>query len=247
MLTGTDSDETGRMIGRGCSPGGIAAHRGICTGSGSRFPLLVAAATIAVHAASAAGLPAMANEHLTDPTSRQAGALPARMASAPEKPVALRTSFISETRIGLLAQDPWSPEAQTGALHGEVLFARPFRPRNALMRYFTPRPHIGASFNLGSRTSFMFAGLSWNIDLSPRVFVEASFGGALHDGHRGGVLRDNQAALGCAPLFRESASLGYRFSERLSFIATVEHYDNAGLCSENRGLTNIGARFGYSF
>ena len=164
-----------------------------------------------------------------------------------EKPVALRASFIAETRLGLLAQDPWSPEAQTGALHGEVLFARPFQPTDPLMRYFTPQPHIGASFNLGSRTSFVFAGLSWNIDLSPRVFIEASFGGALHDGHRGGILREDRAALGCSPLFRESASLGYRFSERLSFMATVEHYGNAGLCTENRGLTNIGARFGYSF
>ena len=168
-------------------------------------------------------------------------------AKALEKPVALRTSFISETRLGLLAQDPWSPEAQTGALHGEVLFARPFQPTDPLMRYFTPQPHIGASFNLGSRTSFVFAGLTWNIDLSPRVFIEASFGGALHDGHRGGVLREDRAALGCSPLFRESASLGYRFSERLSFMATVEHYGNAGLCQENRGLTNIGARFGYRF
>ncbi|KPQ10709.1 MAG: Lipid A 3-O-deacylase (PagL) [Saliniramus fredricksonii] len=247
MLTGMDSDDTGRMIGRGFSPGGIATHRGISNDSSSRFPLLVAATTIAVHVASAAGLPAMAAEHRADPVSRHAGAMPASMAKAPEKPVALRTSFISETRLGLLAQDPWSPEAQTGALHGEVLFARPVRPSDPLMRYFTPQPHIGASFNLGSRTSFVFAGLSWNIDLSPRVFVEASFGGALHDGHRGGVLRDNQAALGCAPLFRESASLGYRFSERLSFMATVEHYGNAGLCSQNRGLTNIGARFGYSF
>ncbi|MCC5977690.1 MAG: acyloxyacyl hydrolase [Salinarimonas sp.] len=170
-----------------------------------------------------------------------------RTPKALDKPVAMRTSFIAETRFGLLAQDPWSPEAQTGALHAELLFARPFTPTDPLMRYFTPQPHIGASFNLGSRTSFVFAGLSWNIDLSPRVFIEATFGGALHDGHRGGVVRDDQAALGCAPLFRESASLGYRFSERLSFMATVEHYGNAGLCSENRGLTNIGARFGYTF
>jgi lipid A 3-O-deacylase len=249
MLTGTDPDGTGRLNGHECGPGGIAPPRGICAGATSRAPLVAAALTVAIaaHLTAAASMPALASEHLADPVSQQARALPVSMAKAPEKPVALRTSFISETRLGLLAQDPWSPEAQTGALHGEVLFARPFEPRNALMRYFTPQPHIGASFNLGSRTSFVFAGLSWNIDLSPRVFVEASFGGALHDGHRGGVLRDNQAALGCAPLFRESASLGYRFSERLSFMATVEHYGNAGLCSENRGLTNIGARFGYSF
>lgn len=247
MLTKTDPDDAGRIIGRGRRAGSITLPCMIGTSAVLRCTLFAAALIIAMSVASISGPPAMASEHVSEAVFPEAQALPARTATHPEKPVALRTSFISETRLGLLAQDPWSPEAQSTALHGEVLFARPFAPSDPLMRYFTPQPHIGASFNLGSRTSFIFAGLSWNIDLSPRVFVEASFGGALHDGHRGGVLRNDRAALGCAPLFRESASLGYRFSERLSLMATVEHYGNAGLCAENRGLTNIGARFGYSF
>jgi hypothetical protein len=30
-------------------------------------------------------------------------------------------------------------------------------------------------------------------------------------------------------------------------MATVEHMSNAGLCSQNRGLTNVGVRLGYTF
>ncbi len=236
--------QAGMCYGTSRMNNGTASSRDDASGAGAVMRMALAVPIIAF-CGIGAGNGAHATEQLRLAASAPSFAKP--FEKPLDKPVALRTSFIAETRLGLLAQDPWSPEAQTGAVLAEVLFAQPFTPGNPLMRYFTPQPHIGASFNLGSRTSFVFAGLSWNIDLSPRVFVEASFGGALHDGHRGGVVRDDQAALGCAPLFRESASLGYRFSERLSFMATVEHYGNAGFCSENRGLTNIGARFGYSF
>ena len=30
-------------------------------------------------------------------------------------------------------------------------------------------------------------------------------------------------------------------------MATIEHLSNAGACGQNRGLTNVGARLGYSF
>jgi lipid A 3-O-deacylase len=58
---------------------------------------------------------------------------------------------------------------------------------------------------------------------------------------------DGRVALGCSPLFRESGSIGVRLSANWSLLATVEHLSNAGLCDQNRGLTNIGARVGYSF
>ncbi len=171
-----------------------------------------------------------------------------RLWADPPPPIALRPSFISQTRFGMFAQDPWSPEGGSANVHGEILFAKPFTPRDLFASYFVPHPHVGASLNLAGRTSFAFAGLTWNVDVTPDIFVEASLGGAVHDGHRGGdPIRDNQAALGCTGSLRESASLGYRINDRLSFMATVEHYGNAGLCAENRGLTNIGARIGYSF
>lgn len=165
----------------------------------------------------------------------------------PPTPVALRTAFISEVRLGAFAHDPWSPEKGSANLHGEILFAKPFTPADLFLSYFVPRPHIGGSLNSDGKTSFAFVGLTWTIDITPQIFVEASFGGAVHNGETGNVVPTDRSALGCSPLFRESASLGYRFNENWSVMATVEHLSNAGLCSQNRGLTNVGARIGYSF
>ena len=46
---------------------------------------------------------------------------------------------------------------------------------------------------------------------------------------------------------REAASIGYRFAPNWSVLATVEHLSNAGLCDDNRGLTNVGAKLSYHF
>jgi hypothetical protein len=54
-------------------------------------------------------------------------------------------------------------------------------------------------------------------------------------------------ALGCHVLFRESASIGFDVTETWRIMGTVEHHSNAGLCDENRGLTNAGVRIGYKF
>lgn len=156
-------------------------------------------------------------------------------------------SFLSEVRIGGSAHDPWSPEQGSANLTGEILFAKPFAPADLFTSYFVPRPHIGGSLNFDDKTSFAYAGLTWTVDITPRFFVEGSFGGAIHDGATGRVAPIDRNALGCSPLFRESGSVGVRLSANWSVMATVEHLSNAGLCSQNRGLTNIGARLGYTF
>jgi lipid A 3-O-deacylase len=159
-------------------------------------------------------------------------------------------SFLSEVRFGLSAQDPWGNEGRDGSanLTGEILFAKPFTASDLFTSYFIPRPHIGGSVNFDGRTSFAYAGLSWTIDITPNLFVEGSFGGAIHNGKDHPVSElDRHQALGCSPLFRESGSVGVRLSANWSVMATVEHLSNAGACSENRGLTNVGARVGYSF
>ena len=53
--------------------------------------------------------------------------------------------------------------------------------------------------------------------------------------------------LGCSVLFRESASIGVMVTETASVMATIEHASNANLCADNRGLTNMGIRFGWTF
>jgi lipid A 3-O-deacylase len=156
-------------------------------------------------------------------------------------------SFVSEVRVGGTAHDPWSPEKGSANLTGEILFAKPFTPADLFTSYFVPRPHIGGSLNFDGRTSFAYAGLTWTVDITPRFFIEGSFGGAVHNGETGRIVPLDRNALGCSPLFRESGSVGVRLSANWSVMATIEHLSNAGLCAQNRGLTNIGARIGYTF
>ena len=163
--------------------------------------------------------------------------------AAPAQPMA----FASELRIGASAQDPWSRERNAASVTGEVLLPKPAAAANLFTSYFVPRPHFGGSLSAAGRTSFAYAGLTWSADVTRAVFLEASLGGAVHNGSTSDAVAPDRSALGCSPLFRESASLGFRLSAKWSMVATVEHLTNAGLCSQNRGLTNLGARLGYTF
>jgi lipid A 3-O-deacylase len=156
--------------------------------------------------------------------------------------------FLSEFRFGFSAQDPWGRESRPGGFSGEMLFAKPFEPADLFASYFVPRPHIGGSASAGGRTSSAYAGLTWSIDVVPRVFVEASLGGALHDQSSNpfeAALRGQGSS--CSPLFREAGAVGIRLSRNWSVMALVEHMSNGGGCADSRGLTNFGARLGYSF
>lgn len=110
------------------------------------------------------------------------------------------------------------------------------------------RPHVGATVNFGGLESMAYAGLSWTVPVGDTpIFVEASLGGALHNGTLSGAVTPLRN-LGCPVLFRESASLGWNFTDAASVMLTVEHASHAGLCgANNRGLTNLGVRFGYKF
>ena len=110
-----------------------------------------------------------------------------------------------------------------------------------------PRPHVGGMAATGGGTSYGYAGLTWSVDLTRSVFVEAALGGAVSNAPAGPYGPVNRSAMGCRGAFREAASLGIRLTPQLSVMGTVEHLSNAGLCSQNRGLSQIGMRVGYSF
>lgn len=156
-------------------------------------------------------------------------------------------NVFSELRFGASAHEISGPESGSLAITGEVLFAKPFQLANPAYDFLIPRLHLGGSLNTAGDTSFAYAGFTWTYDITQRFFVEASFGGAIHDGDTGYVVSAGRNALGCSPLFRESLGLGYRFTENWSVVANVEHMSNAGLCDNNRGLTNVGAKVGYRF
>jgi lipid A 3-O-deacylase len=162
-------------------------------------------------------------------------------------PTAQNENFVSEVRLGGFAHDPNSPERGSVDLNGEVLFAKPATSENPIVNALIPRPHVGATVNFAGKTSQAYAGATWDYDITDRIFAEASFGGSVNDGKTGNIVPPGFNKVGCNALFRESASLGYRVTEHWSVMGTVEHSSNAGLCPQNRGLTNVGARIGYSF
>jgi lipid A 3-O-deacylase len=184
----------------------------------------------------------------TGPLLAAATALAADVAAPayPRESAVYAPPILSEMRLGFSAQDPSGPEKGSYNFTGEVLTSKFWRT-NDWTDVFIPRLHAGGSVNFRGDTSFAYAGFTWTFDITPKFFVEGSFGGAVHNGDTSVTGRPDHNALGCSPLFRESASVGLRFDERWSLIGTVEHMSNAGLCSQNRGLTNIGVRLGYSF
>ncbi len=182
--------------------------------------------------------------------ARAADASRAAQVHLPDPVIPGRQSLFSEIRLGGSVHEMDGPESGSANLTGEILFAKPFTAADLFTSYFVPRPHVGASVNLRGDTSFAYAGLSWTYDLTSWLFVEGTFGGAVHNGNTDPLkarIPVNENALGCSPLFRESGSVGVRLSTNWSVMATIEHMSNAGLCAQNRGLTNVGARVGYTF
>jgi hypothetical protein len=156
-------------------------------------------------------------------------------------------AWISELRGGLFAHGPGTREGGSVDVNGELLFVKPFAWSAPSTSFLIPRLHIGGTFNTAGDTSQLYAGFTWTYDFTSKIFVDGSVGVGFHDGKTGRIVPHDRLSLGCSPLFRESASLGYRLSENWSVMATVEHISNAGLCHKNQGLTDYGIRLGYTF
>jgi hypothetical protein len=155
------------------------------------------------------------------------------------------SSLIDEVRLGALAHSFDNSNAEDGVdLNLEVLFRRPSGSYGSALLDLAlrPRVHLGASVNTAGDTSQVYAGLTWDVQLAPRLSLELTFGAALHDGPTDGGLEDSY---GCSVNFRESASLGYALDERWTLYGTVSHMSNADLCAHNTGLTSVGIRLGY--
>lgn len=163
-------------------------------------------------------------------------------------PASAGDDWIDEVRLGVY--DHNTPafgtrhETSNPDINAEALFNSP----DWLSWAFAPRPIVGANISTGGGTSIGYAGLAWTWDFTPSLFLEGSFGGAIHNGHTseptGSRDRNNY---GCRVMFHESASLGYRLTSSTSVMLTVDHMSNASLCDSNPGLTDAGVRLGYAF
>jgi cob(I)alamin adenosyltransferase len=153
---------------------------------------------------------------------------------------------VDEVRAGAFKQAIDNAHGEgTGAMNLEVLggrFAGGYE--NSILDFFlTPRPHVGTTIAFGKTDEFYF-GVTWDARLIGNSFLEASFGGAAHDG----PLHELEiSSYGCQVNFRESASLGLALTPDWRLMGTLDHMSNAGLCGNNRGLTNAGVRLGIKF
>jgi hypothetical protein len=151
---------------------------------------------------------------------------------------------LDEVRGGVYAHGVDSaPEEGSIDLNLELLTSR----LSGSAAWYVPRLHLGTTINTDGDTSHAYGGFTWDFILGEHFFLEATFGGGVHNGDTGDSAPPGENALGCSVLFRESASLGFRVSENWSVMGTVEHLSNAGLCDANRGITNAGGRIGYRF
>ena len=164
--------------------------------------------------------------------------------------------WLSEIRVGAIKHAvsiTGSRSKETGIdANMEVLFGSP----SWFNILWSPRPHLGANFNTSStNTDFVYTGLTWEWRSWRSIFIDASFGFAIHNGilkNDAGVVFPpdvgRKRELGTRFLFRESIEIGVAVTEHHSLSIIWDHLSNAGLFGEqNEGLDNIGIRYGYRF
>jgi lipid A 3-O-deacylase len=194
--------------------------------------------------------PAMAKAGKSNPPAQKAPS--AETAQMPPSKDG-KWGWLSEARLGILMHSaPIStstPKEKGVDGNLEVLFTSP----GWLNWLWSPRPHIGASFNASSDdTDQLYAGLTWEWEPLQDFFIDASFGFSGHNGrlHIDGADEDSgrRREFGCKVLFRESLELGYRLTKRHSLSAIWDHISHGGLCDdENEGMDNAGIRYGYRY
>jgi hypothetical protein len=167
-------------------------------------------------------------------------------------PALAQDKLVDELRLGLLRHDAgiFGTHKEDGVdFNGELRFVSP----DFLRIIGAPRPHFGISVNSNGNTDQAYAGLTWTFVLfrnlasaEDSLFLDASFGGAVHDGH----IRTNdvdQKELGSRFEFRESLEIGWRFTPSQSISILLDHISNASLGVKNEGMDGLGVRYGIKF
>jgi lipid A 3-O-deacylase len=162
------------------------------------------------------------------------------------------TKLVDEVRLGVLRHDAgiFGDHKEPGVdFNGELLFVSP----DFLKPIGAPRPDLGVLVNSAGATSQAYAGLTWSFTLlrglaskEDSLFLDASLGGAVHDGSIR-TDRFNRKSLGSRFEFRESLELGWRFTPAQSISAILTHISNANLGVKNEGMDDIGLRYGIKF
>ncbi len=156
---------------------------------------------------------------------------------------------IKEVRAGVTGSIQARSTFEPGFFPTVALYFDPLDRANAVTWKDTllrPRVNVGASISTAGEASQVFAGLAWTVDITDRFYLELGFGGAAHNGDN----KDdgtNGPKLGCAVMFRESAAAGFRLTDKLDLVASIDHSSNADLCDPNDGISHAGLSLAYKF
>jgi lipid A 3-O-deacylase len=132
------------------------------------------------------------------------------------------------------------------------------RPVTALWLIGTPRLVLGGALNTAGKTSQVYVAIDKQLDLFKQVFsredavfVEGTIGGVWHNGKlnvsNNPSLDAHWKSHGSRFLFRPGLAVGYRFNERWSLAASLNHISNANLAKPNQGMNDIGLLLGMRF
>ncbi|RWX75479.1 acyloxyacyl hydrolase [Neorhizobium lilium] len=153
-----------------------------------------------------------------------------------------------ELRFGVSASIQSGGTREDGLFTTATVFFDPFGANEAQGlkdKILHPRIHAGAIISTSGETDQIFAGFTWTVDVTDRLFIDLGFGGALNNG----TLHDSDdgPSVGCHALFHESLAVGYKITEAWRLMATVDHSSNANLCHDNDGLSYAGLAVGRKF
>lgn len=162
---------------------------------------------------------------------------------------------ISELRAGVLAHDvypnwiPWDVTSykfdQIEDISAEMLIRLP--DVDAVRWMGSPKLNLGATLNLDGQESLAHLALTWQMPVADTpVFVEASIGGAVHNGILTGPFlgRGSLRPQGARIQFYTSAGIGIDITDTVYAMISYEHMSNADLATPNYGVSNMGIKLG---
>lgn len=156
---------------------------------------------------------------------------------------------LKEVRAGATASIQAKSTFESGFFPTVILYFDPLDSANAATwgeKLLRPQIHTGLSVSSAGNASQVFAGFNWKVDLTDRLFLDVGFGGTVHNGDPDDDGTDGPK-LGCSVLFHEYAAAGFRVTDKVDVLATIDHSSNADLCDVNDGISHAGLMLAYRF
>lgn len=155
---------------------------------------------------------------------------------------------VSEILVGGGLTDPFQGIERSGSINLELRLQPVWKPDAFFL--FRPRPHVGASVNVEGKTSYGFAGATFDVLKWRRFYFTWDTGLAVHDGRlkREPRSTEQRRLLGTRWEFRNAFEVGFQLSRQLAVSAWIDHISNAGIGGkDNAGLETTGLRTSIRF